>query len=70
MKKLIKNPKTGEKRTRKRFAWEKTIVTDDKGNKYMIWLEFYMCTEEFVEYQKEVVEEWKTIENKIINKKL
>lgn len=65
----IPAPTEGERRTRRKFAWEKVTATDKDGKSVQIWLEYYLVTEEFVKYQKEVIEEWKTIDRKAIIKK-
>lgn len=69
MRRYIPNTKEGDKRTRRKFAWEKVIATDNEGRSAEIWFEWYLVTEEFHKHQKEVVEEWAIIERKLITKK-
>lgn len=65
MKFHIKNPNEGERRTRRKFAWEMVTAIGKDGKPVKVWLEYYIVTEEFVKYQKEVVEEWKCIERRV-----
>lgn len=68
MRRYIPNPSEGEKRTRRKFAWEKVLATDNEGRTAEIFLEWYEVTEEFHKHQKEIVEEWAIIERKLIPK--
>lgn len=69
MKWYTPSPVEGERRTRQKFAWEKVTAIDKDGKSVQIWLEWYLITEEFVKYKKEVVEEWRPIERRAIIKK-
>lgn len=63
----ILNHTDGQIRTRKAFAWQPTTVIDN-GTTIKIWLECYLISEQFVKYQKEVIEEWRILELKSIKK--
>lgn len=67
MKWSIPNPEEGQKRTRRKFAWEPTTVIDN-GVSVRVWLEWYQVTEEFVKFKKEIVEEWVILERRVIKK--
>lgn len=67
MKWQIPSPKEGEKRTRRRFAWEPVTVMDN-GISVRVWLEYYLVTEEFVKYKEAVIQEWKVLDRRAIKK--
>ena len=69
MKWPIKNPVAGEKRTRRKFALLEAVTAIDKdGKPVKLLFEWYEVTEVFVKYQKEIVQEWATIERRVIGK--
>lgn len=65
MKFQIPEPKNGDKRTIKRFAWLPQEIADDSGKRYVVWLEFYYIVQVFFEGQEYVNRQWKEIERKV-----
>lgn len=64
MKWVLPSPKSGEKRTIKRFAFlPQEIIEGEKS--YIVWFEFYYIMQEFCEGQEYVTRQWKEIERKV-----
>lgn len=65
MKWKIPEPKDGDKRTVKRFAWIPQEITDDAGKRYVVWLEFYYIEQVYCEGQEYKTRQWAEVEKKI-----
>lgn len=65
MKFPIPAPKAGQRRTIKRFAFLPEEMTNDKGDRFTVWLEFYFVIQEFIQEQTYIKEEWREIEKKV-----
>lgn len=65
MKWKIPKPKQGQKRTVKKFAFIPEELTDDEGNRFVVWFEFYSVEQEFIEGQQMITQEWKEIKRKV-----
>lgn len=64
MKFQIPEPKNGDKRTIKRFAFLPQEIIDGEKS-YIVWLEFYYILQEYSEGQEYVTRQWKEVERKV-----
>lgn len=68
MKFPIPSPKADQTRTIRRFALLPVEVTDDTGNRFKVFLEWYRVEQKFVEGQNFITQEWVDVKKKVIKK--